>query len=96
MGMASSLVCSIDAMLSRLVLDQYIYKILSYPVNLKQEGGKARSALLLRWQQPKRLTLIPAHLPQETGRCPTRHEPSPCSSWLTQATLSTAVQRREP
>ena len=54
-------------MLAKLVLDQYIYEILPYSVNLKQEGGKARSALLLRWQQPKRLTLIPAHLPQETG-----------------------------
>jgi hypothetical protein len=83
-------------MLAKQVLDQYIYEILPYSVNLKQEGGKARSALLLRWQESKRLTLVPAHLPQETGRCPTRYEPSPCSPWSTQATLSTAVQRREP
>jgi hypothetical protein len=30
------LVCSINDMLARLVWDQYIYKILPYPVNLKQ------------------------------------------------------------
>jgi hypothetical protein len=43
-GTASSLVCSIGDMLAKLILNQYIYKILPYPVNLKQEGEKARSA----------------------------------------------------
>ena len=44
MGTASSLVYSIDTIPASWSGTEYVYKILPYPVNLKQGGCNARSA----------------------------------------------------